>query len=71
VRLCEHIAALLGPLLDVKRRDDRWLIQKSWDSLKNYGEKLVGPRHTALKLVSAALVMLLLFFFHWLMETIV
>ena len=62
LRLCEHIAALLGPLLDVKRRDDRWLIHKLWDSLQNYGKKLVGPRHTGLKLVSAALLLLLLFF---------
>jgi RND family efflux transporter MFP subunit len=62
LRLCEHIAALLGPLLEVKRRDDRWLIQKSWDSLQNYGKKLVGPRHTGLKLVSSVLLFLLLFF---------
>lgn len=62
LRLCEHIAALLGPLLEVKRRDDRWLIQKLWDSLQNYGKKLVGPRYTGLKLGSAALLLLLLFF---------
>lgn len=62
LRLCEHIAALLGPLLDVKRRDDRWLIQKFWSSLRSYGKKLAGPRHTGLKLASSALILLLLFF---------
>ena len=29
VLLCEHSASLLGPLLDVKRKDDRWLLFKA------------------------------------------
>jgi len=36
VQLCEHASSLLGPLLDVKRKDDRWLIQKAGDSLRNH-----------------------------------
>jgi RND family efflux transporter MFP subunit len=62
VQLCEHVAALVGPVLDVKRKDDRWLIQKAGDSLRNYVRKLVGPRHTALKLISYSLLFLLVFF---------
>jgi len=62
VRLCEHAASLLGPMLDVKRKDDRWLIQKVGDSLRNYARKLVGPRHTALKLISIAALAVILFF---------
>jgi len=46
----------------VKRKDDRWLIQKAGDSIVNYGRKLVGPRHTVLKLVSYSLLALLVFF---------
>ncbi|HMB73957.1 MAG TPA: GAF domain-containing protein, partial [Gammaproteobacteria bacterium] len=32
LRLCEHAASLLGPILDVKRKDDRWLLVKAFDS---------------------------------------
>jgi len=62
IRLCEHAASLLGPMLDVKRKDDRWLIQKAGDSLRNYARKLVGPRHTALKLISIAALVVIVFF---------
>ena len=60
IALCEHVATLLGPVLEVKRRDDRWLATKALDSLKTYLRKLAGPRHTALKLVSAGLIALML-----------
>ena len=50
VELCEHAALLVGPVLDVKRREDRWLAQKALDSAMTLARNLVGPRHTALKL---------------------
>ena len=62
VELCEQVAALVGPLLDVKRKDDRWLFQKAWDSWKSYVRKLTGPRHSVLKLVSAVILLLVVFF---------
>jgi multidrug resistance efflux pump len=56
VELCEAVAAVAGPILDVHRREDRWLFVKAahagWRQLGH----LVGPRHVALKLgVVAAL----------------
>jgi multidrug resistance efflux pump len=60
VALCEHIATLLGPLLEAKRREDRWLARKAWDSLANLARKLVGPRQTALKLVTGITLVILL-----------
>jgi multidrug resistance efflux pump len=62
VQLCEHVAALIGPVLDVKRKDDRWLFQKAGDSFKSYLRKLTGPRHSILKLVSGVIGVLLVFF---------
>ena len=62
VEFCQHAAALLGPVLDVKRRDDRWLIQKAFDSLGQLLEKLFGPRHIGLKLGTVAAVLLVAFF---------
>jgi RND family efflux transporter MFP subunit len=59
--LCEHAATLLGPVLDVKRRDDRWLLRKAADSLHTQAQHLVGPRHTALKLATIGTVCLALF----------
>jgi hypothetical protein len=50
VELCEHAAQLVGPVLDVKRREDRWLGRKALDSLTLHARHLFGPRHFALKL---------------------
>lgn len=62
VELCEHAALLVGPVLDVKRREDRWLAEKALDSLVTYARNLAGPRHVALKLWSGAFVLAVLFF---------
>lgn len=50
VELCEHAALLVGPVLDVKRKEDRWIGTKAFDSGMTQLRHLVGPRHTALKL---------------------
>jgi multidrug resistance efflux pump len=62
IRLCEHTASLLGPLLDVKRKDDRWLLAKAVDSGGSLLKKLFGPRHVGLKLGVLTVVALALFF---------
>lgn len=60
--LCEYAALLLGPLLAVKRRDDRSLIAKARHSLQQFFKRLVGPAHTGLKLVAASLMLATAFF---------
>jgi RND family efflux transporter MFP subunit len=62
VELCEYAALLLGPVLDVKRKEDRWLSQKAADSMTSWGRNLVGPRHVALKISVAVAVLVILFF---------
>jgi biotin carboxyl carrier protein len=62
VQLCEHIAGLLGPVLDVKRRDDRWLVRKAYDSFVGVLRKLLGPRHIAWKLSALILIAVVTFF---------
>jgi len=49
VELCEHVASLVGPILELKRREDRWLIRKVWDAFRGQLSDLFGPRHWALK----------------------
>jgi len=55
IELLEHVAVLLGPVLEMKRRDDRWLITKTAESLRNLAMKFVGPRHYAAKLLGLLL----------------
>jgi RND family efflux transporter MFP subunit len=62
VELCEHAALLVGPVLDVKRREDRWLAQKAADSLATHVRHLIGPRHVALKLWVGLAVISIVFF---------
>lgn len=62
ILLCESVAAAIGPILEEKRRNDRWLIFKAAETLKEQALKMIGPRHVTRKLVSAALVVLVLFF---------
>jgi len=61
VQLAEHVAALVGPLLDMKRKDDRLLVLKAWDSFVGFWRKLIGPRRTGLKLITGAVVAVILF----------
>ncbi len=62
VQLSEHAASLLGPVLDVKRRDDRWLGFKAFDSVRWFFTRLLGPRHMVLKLSSLTLLAVIVFF---------
>ncbi len=62
VELCEHAALLVGPVLDVKRREDRWLAEKALDSMRTHWRHLVGPRHAALKLWALLAALALAFF---------
>lgn len=62
IELCEHAASLLGPVLEIKRRDDRWLIVKMYDSFRRQLRQLLGPRHVGRKLAAFLAIFLLLFF---------
>jgi RND family efflux transporter MFP subunit len=52
VELCEAIAGLAGPMLDVHRREDQWfLVRFAW-WLRDLFGKLFGPRHGGFKLAA-------------------
>lgn len=46
---CEQIALLIGPVLETRRRDERVLPLKIFDSFQNGLTQLVGPSHLLLK----------------------
>jgi RND family efflux transporter MFP subunit len=48
--LCEQVAALIGPLLEAKRRDDRWIGFKLTDAARGGLAALLGAGHLGLKL---------------------
>jgi multidrug efflux pump subunit AcrA (membrane-fusion protein) len=50
VQMAEHAAVLVGPILDIKRREDRWLAAKAWDVFGNLLGAIFGRGHAALKL---------------------
>ena len=65
LELCEGVAALAGPMLEVKHRDDRWVAAKLWGACRSQLAALFGPRHLGLKLgviLVAGLVAFLAFF---------
>lgn len=62
VDLCDGIAAIAGPILDEKRRNDRLLVLKAWDSLKEQTQRLLGPRHAVYKVVALGALALAVFF---------
>jgi multidrug resistance efflux pump len=62
VDLCEAAAAMVGPVLDLKRREDRWIVTKNAIAVGNLAKKIVGPRHFALKLALIAVVAVVGFF---------
>ena len=62
VELCEYAALLLGPVLDLRRKEDRWLTQKAAESIAMRVRHLLGPQHVALKTSVALAILVILFF---------
>ena len=61
VEVYTHVAALIGPVLELKHRNDRWLIVRMMHSLSDGLHKLFGPRHAIVKLVAATLTVAVVF----------
>jgi RND family efflux transporter MFP subunit len=54
IELAEAAAGLVGPGLEVLRREDRWLPAKAVDSGRRTLERLLGPGHAGQKLAALA-----------------
>jgi RND family efflux transporter MFP subunit len=64
VELCEALAGLAGPVLDVHRREDQLLVVRAGWWVRDLLERLFGPRHLGFKLgalIVAAVLALLIF----------
>ncbi len=61
VQLCDAVAALIAPILEEKRRNDRPLLFKAKDSFYDQVDKLLEPEHTLSKIIAGAMIFLFLF----------
>jgi RND family efflux transporter MFP subunit len=62
VELCEVMAEVIGPILEAKHKNDRWLITKAAEACVAQLRKLIGPGHLILKLCAVVLAGLVIFF---------
>ena len=58
IELCEIVASLLGPVLDLKRKDARWIGVALWDELHTLLGRILGRGYVGLKLFTLAVVIL-------------
>ena len=61
MRLCEQAMALVAPVLELKRQDDKWLIHKIFDTGQAFAGGLLGLAHLRLKLVALVVAATLIF----------
>jgi biotin carboxyl carrier protein len=61
VELCEAVAGLAAPMLDVHRREDQWFLARFAWWLRDLWARLFGPRHPGLKLGTLLVVSALAF----------
>jgi hypothetical protein len=56
IEMLELTTSIIGPVLEEKRRNDRWLVVKAAESLSRQLERLLGPGHLVRKLVALAII---------------
>lgn len=60
LELLQATLDLIGPVIELRRSDDRPLPQRAWHSVLKSGTWLVGPRHTAWKVAAFVALAILL-----------
>ncbi len=61
VEFIKTVAALTGPILEAKRKEERWIFTKAAESCTHQVKKYTGPGHFGLKAVTALAIVALLF----------
>ena len=62
LEICEAVASVAGPIIDLKRANERNLLAHAGESAASAWRKLVGPGHPVLKLVVVAALSVAAFF---------
>lgn len=61
IDLCQTLGLLLGPILDLKRDNERGALRRAWDTARAGVQALFGPRHGGAKLIATVLAGLVAF----------
>lgn len=61
IGIAETVVAMLGPALDEKRRNDRWVFWKLGESLWRQLQRLLGPSYVGRKLIAAGVIAVVCF----------
>jgi hypothetical protein len=56
IELLELATSIVGPVLEEKRRNDRWLIVKAYESFRRQVVRLVGPGYLTRKLIALTII---------------
>ncbi|WP_431024658.1 efflux RND transporter periplasmic adaptor subunit [Halomonas sp. H5] len=59
----EAVAVAAAPVLDARRRGDRWFLGRAWDALVSVAGALVGPGHLGKKALAVLLIGVAAFFY--------
>lgn len=62
VDVCDAVAAVAGPILEEKRRNDRHVLFKLWDAFVAQLKRLFGPHYLGRKLALGVMALLVAFF---------
>ena len=62
VRLFQHLTSVVGPILELKRQEERWLGAKTADAARRQLQRLLGQGFVGRKLLAIAAFFLLVFF---------
>ncbi len=62
IDVCDAVAAVVGPILKEKQRNDRWILRKVLESVAVQARRLLGPGYLGRKLALASFAALALFF---------
>jgi len=62
IELIRTIASLAGPILNTKRKEDRWLVAKAAEKGVESIRGIFGPRHLALKACGVVILIVVVFF---------
>lgn len=61
IELVRTLGLLLGPVLELKRDNERGILRRGWDTLVEGTRAVFGPRHPGWKLIGSVALLLLLF----------
>lgn len=61
IEVCTTLGLLVGPILDLKRDNERGVMRRAWDASKAGVHALFGPEHGGAKLITTAVLAVVIF----------